>query len=165
MQKAGFWLPLPQYFTATGRISRLQFLVHVLIAFAAFRVLSVIAVMIGQAVAPARGHLVAAAVTTLLAAYLYFCLYAKRLHDLNGPAVIAALVLSEPAISALMNLGFSLAEYHPQGIVGLMILMRRIWGIVFVVVVLILLLVPGNRGDNRYGADPLLPPAPPADLF
>ncbi len=165
MQKAKFWLPLPRYFMATGRISRLQYLVHSVILFAIFIVFSLTAVNLGQTLDAARGHVIGATVSTLVTSYLYFCLDAKRAHDLSWPAVIVVIMLGEPVVFASMNLVFSFAEFHPQGLVGSMLIVNRFWRYAAGIIGLILLFIPGKHGKNKYGSDPLQAPSPPIDVF
>ena len=167
MQKAKFWPPLSRYFMATGRISRLQYLVQSLILLIAFKLVSTVALMVGQTLDNGHRHLIAIvlAVTSVLTAYVYFCLDAKRMHDTNVSAIVAAVMLSEPLLSSLMTLGFSYAEFRPPGVIAIMSTITPLWQIGFGLITLILLLVPGTRGDNKYGTDPLLPPAPPINVF
>jgi len=165
MQKAKFWLPLPQYFTAVGRVSRLQYLLHSLILFVAFIAFSRIANLAGQSLIEGRGHLIAATATTLITSYVYFCLDAKRVHDLKWPAAIVAIMIAEPVIFSLMNLVFSYAEFHPPAGIGGMLILSRFWRYGAGIIGLILLFIPGNKGQNKYGPDPLQPPAPPIDVF
>jgi uncharacterized membrane protein YhaH (DUF805 family) len=108
-------------------------------------------------------HSVVVAVIVTLMSYVFFCLDAKRLHDLNWPAFIAAIQSSEPLIST-----------HPRAATGFVRLpdvcpVRKIldpvWSFVSGIVGLIMLFGPGNKGANKYGLDPLRPPAPPIDVL
>jgi uncharacterized membrane protein YhaH (DUF805 family) len=75
-------------------------------------------------------------------AYPYYCLMAKRLQDFNQPGKFAVAVIGVGVLAALLQFvealqGVALAISAVQAIVGLVIL-----------------LVPGTKGDNAYGMPP-----------
>ncbi len=163
MQKAQFWIPLADHFRPTGRLSRLQYflygLVYALVYFAILFGLGMAMQMTGAT--PSQDIVIA--VTTTLMTYVFFCLDAKRLHDLNWPAFIAAIMLSEPLVSIYLT---TAADFVPlPNVTPILHIVDPVWNIGSGIVGLVLLFGPGNKGRNRYGHDPLKPPAPPVEVF
>jgi uncharacterized membrane protein YhaH (DUF805 family) len=91
----------------------------------------------------------------LLLAYPEFAVFAKRGHDRNVPAWVAALVMAGAVILALMDL-FGLAGTTERRSTAFMVV-----GIPVVITFVILLvdfgLRRGTAGPNQYGPDPLKP--------
>ncbi len=86
--------------------------------------------------------------------YCIYCLQAKRLHDLGLPAVIALVFVIGLPVALLA--GF-LAHFGsaPDWLDALEIGVNEVTRDANIGVGAYLLLAPGERGDNRYGADPL----------
>ncbi len=163
MQKAKFWIPVANHFTAKGRVSRLQYFVYSLIYLAVYFTVLVGAGAATQLLGKTQMDGLAIAVALTFTSYVYFCLDAKRLHDLNWPAFIAAILLIEPLISAYADV---LAGFIPlTKVTSVLHIVDKVWAIGSGIVGLILLFGTGNKGTNRYGPDPLRPPAPPVDVF
>jgi len=163
MQKAKFWIPLARHFSAGGRISRLQYFVYSLIYLASyFALLFGAGILIGLTGGD-HNEAIALAIVITVVCYVYFCLDAKRLHDLNWPAFIAALMLSEPLISVDYKAVASLIPIPDES--SVFRVLDIVWRIGSGIVGLILLFSPGNKGKNKYGPDPLKPPAPPVEVF
>jgi uncharacterized membrane protein YhaH (DUF805 family) len=163
MQKAQFWIPLANHFVAKGRLSRLQYflygIVYALIYLAALFGLGAAMATTGKT----QLQNIVIAIATTLMSYVFFCLDAKRLHDLNWPAFIAAILLSEPLISTYLT---TAAGFVPiPDLSPVLKILDPIWSFGSGIVGLILLFGPGNKGANKYGPDPLRPPAPPIDVF
>jgi uncharacterized membrane protein YhaH (DUF805 family) len=163
MQKAQFWIPLADQFVPKGRLSRIQyFLYGIVYALVYFVVLF----GLGMAMATTgRTQLQTGvvAVMSTIATYVFFCLDAKRLHDMNWPAFIAAILLSEPLISDYLAV---LNGFVPLPDVSRVLpTVNKIWQIGSGIVGLIMLFGPGNKGANKYGPDPLRPPTPPIEVF
>lgn len=163
MQKAQFWIPLANHFLAKGRLSRLQYFLYGIVYAVIY-----LAVLFGLSAAMATTgktdlHSVVVAVIVTLMSYVFFCLEAKRLHDMNWPAFIAAVLLSEPLISTYLRAaaGFVLLP----DVFPILKILDPIWRFGSGIVGLIMLFGPGNKGANKYGPDPLRPPAPPIDVF
>ena len=163
MQKAQFWIPLANHFLAKGRLSRLQyFLYGIVYALVYFAVLFGVGAGMEVAGKTQLQNVIVAVITTL-ATYIFFCLDAKRLHDLNWPAFIAAILLSEPLISTYLTMAKGFVPL--PDVSTILPIIDKVWSIGSGIVGLIMLFGPGNKGQNKYGPDPLRPPAAPIDVF
>lgn len=94
----------------------------------------------------------------LALAYCIFCLHAKRLHDLGLPAAIALVfIIGMPVglVAGIVSQVGAAPEWLDILEKGLNELARDA-NIGFGAY---LLLAPGERGDNRYGEDPLYTPS------
>lgn len=125
------------YLTDQGRIARLPY-------FGFSLALTVPYVIVAYLLASLLGVFGGVLVLALYAiiAYPYYCLMAKRLQDFGQPGKYAVVVIGVGVAAALLQFvealqGVSMAISAVQTIVGLVILF-----------------VPGNLGDNAYGAPP-----------
>ena len=172
MQKAKFWLPLPQLLSPAGRLSRLQYFIYGLICIVVFMVAAGILAAAGAFKVDGDGNLadtsmVGLASYCVLQLALLWCLFVldvKRLHDLNWPGVIAILVL--------IDLPFDMVLEVARNVVNLPPVLGQVQKIVEIIgkiaafgVGLFLTFGSGNKGQNKYGPDPLKPPAPPVEVF
>ncbi len=153
MQKAKFWLPPGRLFSPMGRMSRLQYLVHGLLAALGF--LGLVAASFLFSAVPNVATLVRGG---LYLAYLYFafCQYAKRLHDIGAPAAVALAVIAVPLLFEIVMISTHMFAYPAavmRGLDGASSAFRGLPALVG----LAMLFVPGNKGPNRYGADPSMP--------
>lgn len=95
--------------------------------------------------------------------YVFFCLDAKRGHDLNWPAYVAAILVSEPLISTYLA---TAADFTPlPEVTRILNILDPAWRFGSGIVGLFMLFGPGTKGTNKYGPDPLRPPAPPIEVF
>ena len=172
MQKAKFWLPLPQILSPLGRLSRLQYFVYGLIFLAIFLGVFVALALGGVFEIDANGHLAKKSIVSVatycgLQLTLLWCLFAldvKRLHDLNWPGAIAILVLIDLPVDLFIEIARNYMILPPvteqvQKIADI------IGKIAALGIGLFLTFGPGNKGQNKYGPDPLRPPAPHLDVF
>lgn len=172
MKKAKFFLSLPALLSFSGRMSRLQYFVYGLIYAAIFFAVFLAAALNGLFVLDDNGDLANPTIMSvtiyglIYVVFLYavFGLYAKRLHDLNWPAALGILVLIDLPVDLILPIVKTFTTLPPivdtvrQGVdlvakfatvgIGLMLTFR-----------------PGNKGANKYGPDPLKPPALPIDVF
>ena len=81
--------------------------------------------------------------------YGQFCVTAKRLHDLNLPAAPAVIGFVELTFTLYVGLGGD--TLVPAAVSAHVSLIDDILMGVVVVFNLLLLFIPGTRGDNRYG--------------
>jgi len=163
MRKAQFWIPLADHLVPKGRLSRLQyFLYGIVYALIYFAVLFGLGAGLGAAGKTQLQNILVAVIATLMT-YVFFCLDAKRLHDLNWPAYLAAIMLSEPLISTYLTLATGFAALADLS--QILPVIDKVWSIGSGIAGLIMLFAPGNRGQNKYGADPLRPPTPPIEVF
>jgi uncharacterized membrane protein YhaH (DUF805 family) len=170
MQKPKFFIPILQWLSPKGRISRLQYFVYGLILAAVFMGAFLSLIMSGTFNMDEEGH-----VTTLIDFYInaalqlariytLFCLAAKRLHDLNWPTWLALLLIIDIPVDLTADLARlymtlpETAETTVKVIDGLVKVATLVLG-------LNLTFRPGDKGANKHGPDPLKPPPAPIDVF
>lgn len=172
MKKAKFFLSLPALLSFSGRISRLQYFVYGLIYAVLFFVVFLSAFMGGLFALNEAGDLTdptlqsVAVYTFIYAVFLYgvFGLYAKRLHDLGWPAVLGLLLL----IDLPVDLAVSIAKGYmtvPPLVDTVKMVVDGLGKLATIGLGLMLTFQRGNNGANKYGPDPLKPPAPRIDVF
>ncbi len=151
MEKKKFWLPIGQLILPVGRASRLQHVAYWLIFAVA------IAAIVGLATVVHANALPSFVIAMiLLGMYLIFCLLAKRLHDLRVPAIVAFLLVVIPFARGYCEAAAE--DGHPilpASWAPALSLAASIWRIVFGFGLIALFVIPGNKGANRYGPDPL----------
>jgi uncharacterized membrane protein YhaH (DUF805 family) len=154
MQKKVFWLPFSQLFLATGRVNRLQYLVYFLILVAAL--FAVMAIIDFGLVRTMNASTDLEAVPSAIFVYMFFCLVAKRLHDLKLPAVIGLVLVAVPVAQGYFDAAAaSGASLFPASWAPLLSLSGSAWNLVSGLSCLLLFGVPGSPGDNRYGPAPV----------
>lgn len=90
--------------------------------------------------------------------YGQFCIYAKRLHDLNLPAILAVPLFGEIIFNVVFSFVPPLEEFNLEP--KMLATIGMILGGAIIVAHLLLLFVPGTRGPNRYGSNNLGNPLP-----
>lgn len=125
------------YLNDRGRIARLPYFGFSLALTVPYMI---VAYVLASLLGPLGGILVLALYAVV--AYPYYCLMAKRLQDFGQPGKYAVVVIGVGVAAALLQFvealhGISLAISGIQLIAGL-----------------IILFMPGNPGDNAYGAPP-----------
>ncbi len=172
MKKAKFFLSLSALLSASGRMSRLQYFVYGLIYAAIFFAVFLTAALNGLFMLDDNGDLTnptpmsIAIYGVIYALFLYglFGLYAKRLHDLGWPAALGILVIIDIPVDLIVPVAKTYIALPPvvdlvrQGV-------DLVAKIATIGLGLMLTFRPGDRGTNKYGPDPLKPPAPPIDVF
>ena len=144
-------LTLKDLFHPRGRINRVDFLVGGML-------LAIFGVCLGFAIGTIMGMInalpapVVALIQIVLTAplaYGQFCLGAKRLHDLNLPAVLALFSFVELIFTVYV--AFTPPALLPAALgQNITTIDNSLMGIV-VVFSLLLLFIPGTNGENRYG--------------
>jgi len=146
-----FPLGIKDIFNARGRINRMTFfmygavleIIRTVVSYAFMFVLLSLPESGDQSVVTALYS--AYGLFLLVYAWGLFCIAAKRLHDLNLPALIAAIGVCLWALRILIDSGLSIPLPAP-----LLTLAALAFG-------LCLLLIPGTKGANRYGVHALRP--------
>ena len=138
------------YLTTTGRIGRAEFWVGIL----AVVVVAVIAVVIIAAVFGPLSVIAEALVflVELLLAYPAYALMAKRFHDRARPGATAMPAIGIPLATALLTLvGLTGSEAGPN-------LLGEVLNFINLVIAFWILIdlgvLPGTRGENRFGPAP-----------
>jgi uncharacterized membrane protein YhaH (DUF805 family) len=170
MKKAKFFLSLPALLSLSGRMSRLQYfvysLIYVVLFFAVFVGLGGSGLMPLDAEGDPTGpaSVIIYAIVILLFFYGIAGLYAKRLHDLGWPAALLILVLFDIPVDLAVSIAKAYMTVPPvvdtvQGVVDVL------GKVASVGIGLFLTFRAGDKGANKYGPDPLKPPAPPIEVF
>lgn len=166
MRRGHLSLGLKDVFDPKGRIDRLTYFIYGLV----LRIISVILAGTVFFLASFLGDVaetyveeystLAKVVIALPLLYGVFCVYAKRLHDLNMPAALGVLGFID-IILTVISAFISNASMSPT-------MAYTIMGIVVFVIVafhLLLLFVPGTKGENRYGLNNLGSPRPTGKIL
>jgi uncharacterized membrane protein YhaH (DUF805 family) len=170
MQKPKFFIPVLQWLSPRGRISRLQYFVYGLIWAAIFFSIFVGLIMGDELKMDEEGHVATLidfwinALLQLALIYVFFCLACKRLHDLSWPAWLALLII----IDIPVDLAADLARLYMTLPESAEMTVKIIDGLVKIAslgIGLNLTFRPGDRGINKHGPDPLRPPPIPIDVF
>lgn len=166
MAKPRFFLTPAEYLSAHGRISRLQYFVHGLIVaavlIAIFAALGMTG-MVDDTVDPLLWSLIYA-VAMLGFTYLLVCLYAKRLHDLGWSGFWCLLALFDVPIDVAVTLTEAFTPL-PEAVTSTNTAIGMIGNITGMGLGLVLTFKAGDRGRNKYGADPLKAPEPDTSVF
>lgn len=170
MQKPKFFIPVPQWFSAQGRISRLQYFVYGLILAAIAFALALIMAMSGFMNLDEEGHILSLSdfwtygLFQLCVMYVLFCLASKRLHDLNWPALLAVLLIFDIPVDLTADL---IRLYTPlsETIETIVKIIDMIAKFATIGLGLMLTFRPGDKGKNKYGSDPLKLPTPAIEVF
>lgn len=167
MQKAKFFIPIPQWFSPNGRISRLQYFVF-FIASVALSIVPSIAIhrILFKIIRPQNTDMSFAVIVSLsygvliiFLSYIIFCLSGKRLHDLGINAGVASFVLITPCLNTVSGL-LGLTVGLPPMADSIIHTISLIGNVAIICMGIILLSWPGQERKNRYGPEPLQPPLP-----
>jgi uncharacterized membrane protein YhaH (DUF805 family) len=163
MKSPRILLPINELLNPYGRITRLQYVVHLALYTAILLPLAGVLIVVGiGGFFEAHPIVVLCNVATigLAGSFLMFCLHAKRLHDVGLPAVIGLVMLTGgPAVLGvfavrLLNMQFIDSAFP------FITLASGVFGIFSNASIGIggyLMMAPGQKGDNPYGLDPLDP--------
>lgn len=144
-------LALKDLFHPRGSINRMDFLVGGMLV-------AIFGVCLGFAIStimgmfnglPAPVVVLIQIVLTAPLAYGQFCVSAKRLHDLNLPAVLALFSFVELVFT--LYVGFTPPALLPPALSQNITTIDNSLMAVVVVFSLLLLFIPGTKGENRYG--------------
>ena len=152
-----------------GRIARTPYLGVIVVLYVAF-------VTLVQFWSTSSGMVRPALSVMLMAVFpLKFIASAKRLHDINLPALAAAPALLLMAWAVYNNVAVQILHWSPFVLPGFLTVASRPFSynmvalvvllVLIVITDLILIFVPGIRGANRYGDDGRTPTAAVAELF
>lgn len=165
MRRGGYLsLGIKDIFTPKGRIDRMTYFIYgvilVIMAVVIRGVLFGVAAGLGDAVEPYVSDYpdLIGAILVLPLLYGQFCIFAKRLHDLNLPAVLALLLFSDLIFE--IAVGFLPDPAPPNVTLETLAAVGGGLGIATYVGHLLLLFVPGQRGPNRYGESSVGPDRP-----
>ncbi len=170
MQKPKFFIPIQQWLSPKGRISRLQYFVYGLILAAVFMGVFLGLIIGDELKIDEEGHVATLfdfginAVLQLALIYTLFCLASKRLHDLSWPAWLALLLI----IDIPVDLAADLARLYmtlPEGAETTVKIIDGLVKIASLGIGLNLTFRPGDKGANKHGPDPLRPPPAPIEVF
>ncbi len=162
------------YFTSKGRISRKEYwLKGVLLLLGLYLLAYVVILALGFAVGAVAGQTVGMAVAGLLAIPLIIailwasiCVAAKRFHDRNmsGWWYLYFMLMAVAAYAVMVVPIMVLGEGNPiAGIISVIGLLAYI--AVSLVSLVIVGFLPGAKGPNQYGPDPLDPTGGTAATF
>ncbi len=157
MRRGGYLsLGIKDVFDPKGRIDRLTYFMYgcilrmmqVVLMFAVAAFLSAISGQIPEALKPYP--VTARLIVCLPVFYGAFCIQAKRLHDIGLPATLAVIGLSDIVLTAGMEIAPHVTTVPAALATNAPMIAEDIsWGVL--AFHLLLLLVPGKRGANRYG--------------
>jgi len=156
-KRNGLLLGLGEFITPKGRLNRLPY-------FANSAGVNIIALVIGLVfrglmswVGEAESSVSVAMqiiwlVLVIFLNYLWFCLAAKRLHDIGLTAWIGLIVWADTALMLIITvmeiMGLPLSQFTDQNTIQATIT------IVSIIFSLVLLFTPGQKGENRFGKSP-----------
>lgn len=166
MSKPKFFLPIPVLLSLSGRISRLQYFVYGLIYTAIFLGAYVGFYAVASNASDVTEPVGAWIYAIIMAGFLYalVCNYGKRLHDLGSPAILCVFALFDLPL----DIGVTLASAYvaiPEAVLKVNEISGNIGNVVAIGFGLILTFMPGQRGSNKYGPDPLQAPRPEVSVF
>jgi uncharacterized membrane protein YhaH (DUF805 family) len=170
MQKPKFFIPILQWLSAHGRISRLQYFVYGLIMAATFFAFALVLALNGFMNMDEDGHITSLndfwtyGLLQFCLFYILFCLASKRLHDLNWPAWLAVLLIFDIPVDLAADLArmyLTLPEMFETIVKGVDLLAK----LATLGLGISLTFRPGDKGQNKYGPDPLKAPTPPVEVF
>ena len=147
-----------------GRINRLQYLAFAAICLVVSGVVLAVLTLLMLALRMA-GIQWLNLIGLAAVSYLIFCLDAKRLHDLNWPAAVAAVPVAVPFLRALLTVMSMGSGAIPSALGQSSDLLTTLARAASIGLSLVLVLGRGRTGPNRYGADPSRPAPSPADRF
>lgn len=155
-------LGLTDLFHPSGRINRMDFFTGgALLAIAAVSLEFGINTLLGMArEIPASVMIAAQLLIVVPLIYGQFCVTAKRLHDINIPAVVAITGFVGSIFG--LYLSFTPPAYIPAAIAQNVSRIDVILMAIVIIFNLILLFVPGTDGENRYGRRTVADPRPQA---
>ncbi len=141
-----------------GRIGRVTYLLDVILFNVLFIGVDIGAAYSYQALDPdfvdRFGWLYAVvAVVAVLLIYILFCIHAKRLHDLGLTGFICLIMFVPPLLKTALNVDLLYTAVPAEVLRGLNIV-ADITVLLSFLLQIALLVVPGQRGDNAYGANP-----------
>lgn len=130
--------PHPLSLSLHGRLGRLRYLAYAFPAYIPVLIGAALGALIGGVGRPTPGFVIPLALGALVTAWLGVRAMVLRLHDLDrsGKWVLAAMV--PPAVAALGQSAMAAAAT----------------GVMLIVASVLLVLLPGSRGTNAYGAPP-----------
>ena len=172
MGKPRFWLRPGQVASPAGRISRLQYFVYGLIlaviyltAFLALDVNHVFSVNAdGQLADTSIVGAVCYGLVQLSFAWFIFANAVKRTHDLNWSGWVALLVVFDLPFDVALGIAREFTTLPPE-VSTIKTVVDTVGKFGAMGIGLFLTFGQGKRGKNKYGPDPLQPPAPPIEVF
>jgi uncharacterized membrane protein YhaH (DUF805 family) len=145
-----FPLGIKDIFNARGRINRMTFFMYG----AALEIINIVVkyafILVLLQVLKSGDHtmlmVLYAAYGLFLVVYAWglFCISAKRLHDLNLPALIATIGVALWVVRPLIEAGLIPVPMDTNSLLNILTLVSGAFG-------LCLLLIPGTKGSNCYG--------------
>ena len=164
MEKPKFWLPARILWNSSGRINRLQY-----IAYFAIWLVTCLAILLATNVilwaSRTFGMEWLTIGLTVLFGYGLFCLQAKRLHDMNGPAIVAAFPIGSNIVMTIVTVVMISGGHFPMQfgmpLNALSVVSQSASGLLS----LVLFLGSGTTGPNTYGANPSQPAPSAAEAF
>lgn len=150
------------FFSLDGRIGRLQYWLSIIGIYVLFAVGPIL-------LTPLVGYKAAVLVLYALSLYPIICIYSKRLHDRNKPALpLALLFVGVAAVYSFLvqfEIGFTKIQVGPDALVPVPIGFAWLSQIIVLIVGIWAIfecgIKKGTDGGNRFGNDPLLPKSPP----
>lgn len=146
------------YFQAKGRVSRKQFWLKFFLPYLAVSLAAGVVKGLLDAIEPIAGVAWNGAIT-FVGTYASVCVYAKRFHDRNMSgwwALWFMLLIGVPAATGFISY-FVPGTFGPNALGMTAMAAFTFAGLAALVQLVIVGLLPGTKGPNKYGADPLDP--------